>query len=229
MTIRLTSISKSFESGPARRQVINNVDLGINNGELIALMGPSGSGKSTLLKICAGLELPDQGEVVVNSQRMHVLSSRRRALARLHHIGVIFQHGNLLEELTAAENVALPLRAQGRSRAQSMALASDSLNELGLGDFLDRKPQSMSGGEQQRIGIARALAGHKQILLADEPTGALDKTATVDVITTLRDIADRGAAVVIATHDLLVQDWADRILIIDDGSLYETASMSRHT
>ncbi|MBW3086809.1 Lipoprotein-releasing system ATP-binding protein LolD [Austwickia sp. TVS 96-490-7B] len=221
MAIKAVKVKKKFKNGDFDRLVVNDISIDIPQGNMVSLMGPSGSGKSTLLKLCAGLEVPDEGSVFINRTRIDRMSSKKRAQVRLNSIGVIFQHGNLLNELTAAENVALPLRAQGHRRLASLQLAQEELESLGLGDYCHRAPETLSGGEQQRVGIARALAGNKKILLADEPTGALDKLATIAVFDALRKVAEAGAAILIATHDPLVNQWVDQSIVIDDGQIVD--------
>ncbi|WP_116115566.1 ABC transporter ATP-binding protein [Austwickia chelonae] len=217
--ITIRNLSKSYPSGTGPVPVLSEVDLSVDPGELVALMGPSGSGKSTLIKICAGLVLGDTGDIDIAGQTLTRLSARRRAHLRLEHVGVVFQDHNLLPELSAVENVALPLRALGTARRTALDEAQDALLAFGLDHLAARRPTDISGGEQQRVGIARALVGDKKILLADEPTGSLDRQASHDVFAMLRAAADGGAAVLIASHDHAVTDWADTVITIEDGTL----------
>lgn len=223
MAIDLVEVSKTYAPGAEHVLVLDRASLRVEPGEMVALMGPSGSGKSTVINLCAGLDVADSGEVTVLGHRLEGLSQRDRSLLRLWELGVVFQDDNLLQELTAVENVALPLRARGVRRRQALQAAAEQLALLGIDDLAGRRPNQMSGGQQQRVGIARALVGDKQVLLADEPSGSLDRAATADVFQALREVADSGAAALVATHDPAVHDWADRLVQVFDGDLTEDA------
>ncbi|GAB78443.1 putative ABC transport system ATP-binding protein [Austwickia chelonae] len=220
--IAIQSLSKSYVSRTGPVPVLSDIEMSVEAGELVALMGPSGSGKSTLIKICAGLIIGDTGKIDIVGQDLTRLSARQRAHLRLKHIGVVFQDHNLLPELSAVENAALPLRALGIRRRAALEEAQEALTAFGLEHLAARRPTDISGGEQQRVGIARALVGNKRILLADEPTGALDRQTSHDVFAMLRTAADSGAAVLIASHDHAVTGWSDTVVTIEDGKLATT-------
>lgn len=228
--IDLRDVTKSFRDGRGEREVLAGVDLAVEPGELVALMGPSGSGKSTLLAIAGGLERADSGQVVVDKQHLRSLDARALAKLRRDTVGYVEQHLNLLASLSAAENVSLPLELGGVRPRAARTVAAAALDSVGLGDVLDAMPDDLSGGEQQRVAIARALIGDRQVLLADEPTGALDSLTGESVMRLLRSRCDvDGAAVVIATHNASHAAWADRVLHIRDGVLIERATAVRPT
>lgn len=191
------------------------IDLVLQPATMTALMGPSGSGKSTLIRICAGLETADAGLVRVADRDVPTMSESQRARLRLEHVGVVFQDHTLIPELTAAENIELPLRALGHSRAKARAKAREALSMFDIEELAGRLPAQMSGGQQQRVGIARAMTGQRSVLLADEPTGALDRVATRHVFDALRQAAQAGVTVLVATHDRAVAEFADAIVEID--------------
>lgn len=168
----IRDITKSYNSAP----VLTGISLTIEPGETVAVMGPSGSGKSTLLHCMSGVLLPDDGDVIFGDTKINSLSDADRSALRLHDFGFVFQDGQLLPELTARENVALPMILQGKKRSKSLALADDVLSRLGLKDLTRRRPGEMSGGQAQRVAIARAMAGEPSVIFADEPTGALDQS-----------------------------------------------------
>ena len=168
----IRDITKSYNSAP----VLTGISLTIEPGETVAVMGPSGSGKSTLLHCMSGVLLPDDGDVIFGDTKINSLSDADRSALRLHDFGFVFQDGQLLPELTARENVALPMILQGKKRSKSLALADDVLSRLGLEDLTRRRPGQMSGGQAQRVAIARAMAGEPGVIFADEPTGALDQS-----------------------------------------------------
>lgn len=219
----LQGVTKGF--GQREVPVLDGVDLEVAAGEFVAIMGPSGSGKSTLLNICAGLEWADDGTVEVCEQPLTAGSSRAAAELRLTSVGVVFQDDNLLQELTALENVMLPLRARRWSRGDSEDEAVEQMALLGVDALADKYPATMSGGEQQRVGIARALAGGKRLLIADEPTGALDSANTASVFTALCELADSGTAVLVASHDPVVRQYAHDVLEISDGRWIEGSTL----
>lgn len=213
--IELRSVSKSFGHGPTTRKVLEDVDLSLGGATFTALMGPSGSGKSTLIRLLAGLEQADSGSIRVGDADVTKLNRAQTARLRLEKVGVIFQDHTLIPELSAIENVVLPLRAMGISRTEAHQGALDALAAFGIDDLADRRPQEMSGGQQQRVGIVRAMLGGRRVLLADEPTGALDRGATRHVFRALRQAADAGVTVLVATHDHAVADFADNVVHID--------------
>lgn len=223
--VDLRDVQRSFRDGRGEREVLKGVDLSVSAGELVALMGPSGSGKSTLLAIAGGLERADSGQVVVSGQHLRALDARGLARLRRTTVGYVEQHLNLLAALTASENVSLPLELAGMRPRRARDIAAEALDSVGLGDLLDALPDDLSGGEQQRVAIARALIGERQVLLADEPTGALDSLTGESVMRLLRSRCDDdGAAVVIATHNAAHAAWADRVVHLRDGVLVQRAT-----
>lgn len=211
------ALTKTFGSVTALRDVSCRIEA----GELVAIMGPSGSGKSTLLHCLSGVLPVDAGEVRVAGQLLSGLSDHKRSHVRLSTFGFIFQDGQLLDELTARENVALPLMLEGTSRHKALARADDVLASLGLGSERTRRPGDMSGGQAQRVAVARALAVSPAVIFADEPTGALDQTTGHEVMQLLTACAHRnGAALVVVTHDPMIARWCHRLIEIRDGRIH---------
>ncbi|WP_423446544.1 ABC transporter ATP-binding protein [Kocuria sp. KSNUG] len=200
---------------------MNGLDVSFAEGEFVGLLGASGSGKTTFVNVLAGLENATVGVVTVAGHDMGALSSTERARLRREDIGVVFQDNNLIQEFTARENVALPLIMGGVRRRDAHAEADEMLGVLGLWDLGDRVPGQLSGGQQQRVGVARALVGGRQVLLADEPTGALDTENSRAILGLFAELASTGVTVVVATHDSLIEEYADRILVLRDGHLVE--------
>jgi putative ABC transport system ATP-binding protein len=188
---------------------------------MVAVMGPSGSGKSTLLAIAGGLEEPTTGEVRIGGTPLSGLSRNQRARLRRRGIGYVFQDFNLLPGLTAVENVALPLELDGTPARKARAAALTSLTELGLADRAERFPDGLSGGERQRVAIARAVVGRRKLLLADEPSGALDSTNSEAVMRLLLTACKRGVAAVVVTHDAQLASWAHRVIFLRDGQVVD--------
>ena len=215
--LELRRVSKVYGSGPALVQALCEVDLTVDGGELVAVMGPSGSGKSTLLTIAGSLEEPSAGEVLVDGSALAGMTRNQRARLRRRLIGYVFQDFNLLAGLTAVENVALPLELDGLRQHAARMVGLAALDELGLADQADRFPDELSGGERQRIAIARAVVGERRLLLADEPTGALDSVNGEAVMRLLRAACKRGVAGVVVTHDAQLASWADRVVFLRDG------------
>jgi putative ABC transport system ATP-binding protein len=195
------------------------VDFTARAGEFVCVYGASGSGKSTLLNLLAGLDLADSGEIRVGGVDVSTADEAQRASLRLRTVGVVFQEHNLIEEFTAAENVALPLEAAGLSVAEARGQALDQLSRVGLAGLEDRFPWQMSGGQRQRVGVARALTGQRSVLLADEPTGALDSAATKELFELFRKLCDDGVLAVICSHDPRCRDFADTVYEVVDGRL----------
>jgi putative ABC transport system ATP-binding protein len=219
--IELRRVSKIFGEGPSEVRALSEVDLSVVRGELVAIMGPSGSGKSTLLTIAGTLEDPTNGEVLVGGVDVTSMSRNERARMRRRSIGYVFQDFNLLAGLSAAENVALPLELDGIGAKAARAIALDVLKELGLADRAGHWPDDLSGGERQRVAIARALVGDRQLLFADEPTGALDSVSGEAVMRLLRAASHRGVAGVVVTHDAQLASWADRVVFLRDGRVID--------
>jgi putative ABC transport system ATP-binding protein len=223
MTIlELRDVQRVHGSGETAVHALRGVSISVGSGELVAVMGPSGSGKSTLLNLCGGLDAPSQGEVVVEGQVLGTLSKRKLAAVRRRRVGYVFQELNLLPSLTAVENVALPLELDGRSIRAARRLALTALADLGLGDLAKRFPEQLSGGQQQRVAIARALVGERRLVLADEPTGALDSETGEAVLRVLRARVDAGAAAILVTHEARHAAWADRVVFLKDGVIVDT-------
>lgn len=214
----IRDITKSYNSAP----VLTGISLTIEPGETVAVMGPSGSGKSTLLHCMSGVLLPDDGDVIFGDTKINSLSDADRSALRLHDFGFVFQDGQLLPELTARENVALPMILQGKKRSTSLALADDVLSRLGLKDLTRRRPGQMSGGQAQRVAIARAMAGEPGVIFADEPTGALDQSTGHEVMQQLIALVEQtGTTLVMVTHDVKVADWCRRRVEIRDGLIHD--------
>ena len=217
--LRLEAVRKVYGSGHARHVALHDVDMHIETGEMVAITGPSGSGKSTLMHILGCLDRPTRGHYKFDGQDVGGLDRRDQAHFRNRFIGFVFQSFYLLDDATAAENVALPLLYAGLPAATRRARAVEALAEVGIGELADRRPTAMSGGQRQRVAIARALVTRPPVVLADEPTGNLDSKSTADVLALLRDIHDRGHTVVVVTHDERVADIASRRVVVRDGRL----------
>ena len=200
---------------------LREVDLSVDAGQMVAVMGPSGSGKSTLLTIAGALETPTAGEVLVAGHPLSAMSRDDRARLRRRAIGYVFQDFNLLPGLTAAENVALPLELDGLSAGKARAAGLRALEELGLADRASRFPDQLSGGERQRVAIARAVVGDRRLLLADEPTGALDSANGEAVMRLILAACKNGVGAVVVTHDAQLASWADRVVFIRDGRIVD--------
>jgi putative ABC transport system ATP-binding protein len=219
--LELRRVSKVYGDGPARAQALRGVDLSVDAGAMVAVMGQSGSGKSTLLTIAGSLEDPTSGEVLVGGARLATMSRNGRARLRRRSIGYVFQDFNLLPGLTAAENVALPLELDGLAARKARDVGVAALEELGLGGQASRFPDELSGGERQRVAIARAVVGERQLILADEPTGALDSVSGEAVMRLVRAACRRGVASVVVTHDAQLASWADRVVFLRDGRVID--------
>ncbi|MCS4490033.1 ABC transporter ATP-binding protein [Corynebacterium sp. ES2794-CONJ1] len=217
--IELNGISCVFGSGARRVVALDHIDLTVGQGELVAVMGPSGSGKSTLLNVAGLLQQPTSGRVLIDGVDTSNMNDAYAARLRRQHIGVVFQRYNLIPTLTVAENIALPLELEGASFASLTDDIAAALEEVGLSDTFDRYPGEISGGQAQRVAIARALIGPRSIVLADEPTGALDTSSSEEVMKVLRDRVDRGAAGILVTHEPRLAAWTDRIVHVRDGKI----------
>ena len=217
--LELTNVSKSFGEGPAAVHALARVTLSVEPGAMVAVMGPSGAGKSTLLTIAGGLEDPDEGEVLVGGASLSRMSRNGRARLRRRVIGYVFQDYNLLPGLTAAENVSLPLELDGVPARKARAAGIAALDRLGLAGRAGHYPDQLSGGERQRVSIARAVVGERRLLLADEPSGALDSANGEAVMDLIRAACNRGVAALIVTHDAHLAARASRIVSISDGHL----------
>ncbi|MEU5385681.1 ABC transporter ATP-binding protein [Kitasatospora cineracea] len=219
--LHLDGVSRTHGHGAAEVHALRAVDLRVHPGELVAVMGPSGSGKSTLLTLAGGLDSPTGGRVVVEGTVLGELDRKRLAAVRRRSVGYVFQDYNLIPALTAAENIALPRELDGVSARAARREALAALEELNIAELADRFPDDMSGGQQQRVAIARALIGDRRLVLADEPTGALDSTTGESVLAVLRARCDAGAAAMMVTHEARHAAWADRVVFLRDGLLVD--------
>jgi putative ABC transport system ATP-binding protein len=219
--LRLEGVSRIYGEGANKVVALDDVDLVVDHGELVAIMGPSGSGKSTLLTISGTLESPSEGEVFVGDVAVSGLSRNQKAQLRRRAIGYVFQDYNLLAGLTAVENVSLPLELDGVAMRSARAAAMTALEELALVDAARRFPDELSGGERQRVAIARAIVGERRLLLADEPSGALDSVNGEAVMRMIREACQRGLAGVVVTHDAQLASWADRVVFLRDGHVVD--------
>jgi lipoprotein-releasing system ATP-binding protein len=211
--------------GGVSHTLVDGIGLSVKRGEFLAITGPSGSGKSSLLYLLGLLDAPDEGEVIICGQPTSKLSESERADVRLTRCGFVFQFHFLLPEFTALDNVLLPMRAAGKMGDKEMRERGlELLTSLGLKDHADKRPNQLSGGQRQRVAIARALSNRPEIIVADEPTGALDTASTEQVFGILRDIADSGRTVIVVTHDAALAARADRRVHIVDGKIAETSA-----
>jgi putative ABC transport system ATP-binding protein len=217
--LELRGVSKVYGDGPTAVHALRSVDFSVARGELVAVMGPSGSGKSSMLTIAGSLEEATSGHVLVGGASLGEMSARQRAQLRRRSIGFVFQDYNLLAGLTAAENVSMPLELDGMAARDARKVALDGLDQLGIADRAEHFPDDLSGGERQRVAIARAVVGQRHLVLADEPTGALDSVNSEGVMRLLRDACRRGAAGVVVTHEAHLASWADRVVFLRDGRL----------
>ncbi len=219
--LELRQVSKIYGSGPSEVHALVDVDLTVDPGELVAIMGPSGSGKSTLLTIAGSLEQPTSGQVLVDGVELSNVSRADQAKMRRRSIGYVFQDFNLLPGLTALENVSLPLELDGMRTRAARVTGFEAMEQLDVADRADRYPDELSGGERQRTAIARAIVGERGLLLADEPTGALDSVNGEGVMRLLRAATKRGVAGVVVTHDAQLASWADRVVFLRDGHIVD--------
>jgi putative ABC transport system ATP-binding protein len=222
--LELRQVSKVYGQGAAEVHALRTVSLEVGAGLMVAVMGPSGSGKSTLLTIAGRLEEPTGGQVLVAGRDLATMSRNEQARLRRRSIGYVFQDFNLLPGLTAAENVALPLELDGISARQAREAGLRALDGLGLAGRASNYPDQLSGGERQRVAIARAVVGDRQLLLADEPSGALDSASGQAVMRMIHAACQRGVAAVVVTHDAQLASWADRVVFIRDGRIIDQAT-----
>ena len=219
--LELHGVTKVYGDGAAEVHALRGVDLSVKAGAMVAVMGPSGSGKSTLLTIAGSLEEPTSGDVVVGGNPLSRMSRSAKARLRRRTVGYVFQDFNLLPGLTAAENVALPLELDGTSAKAARAAGLRALEGLGLSERASQFPDQLSGGERQRVAIARAVVGDRRLLLADEPSGALDSVNAEEVMRLLHEACKRGVAAVVVTHDAQLASWADRVVFLRDGLIVD--------
>ena len=219
--LELRDISKAYGEGVAEVHALQRIDLSVDAGSLVAVMGASGSGKSTLLTIAGSLEDPTSGEVYVEGRPLSSLSRNGKARLRRQAIGYVFQDYNLLAGLSAVENVSLPLELDGVAARKAQATAIEALEDFGLKDRASAYPDQLSGGERQRVAIARAVVGERKLLLADEPSGALDSTNAETVMRLILAACHRGLAAIVVTHDAQLAAWADRVVFLRDGRVVD--------
>ena len=219
--LELRAVTRVHGSGETAVHALRGIELGVLPGEFVAVMGPSGSGKSTLLNLAGGLDAPTHGEVLVEGTGLGGLDGRELAALRRRSVGYVFQDFNLIPALTAAENVALPRELDGARGREARGDALVALEEVGIADLADRFPDELSGGQQQRIAIARAVVGPRRLILADEPTGALDSQTGEKVLRLLRARCDAGASGVLVTHEARHAAWADRVVFLRDGVMVD--------
>ncbi|MGL5824666.1 MAG: ABC transporter ATP-binding protein [Nocardioides sp.] len=220
--LELRQVTRVHGVGEVTVRALRGVSLQVHPGELVAVMGPSGSGKSTLLNLAGGLDRASSGEVYVEGVELGGLSPNQLAALRRRRVGFVFQDFNLIPSLTAVENVALPLELDGLAVRAARQAAEHALALVRVGDLADRFPEQMSGGQQQRVAIARSLVGERQLLLADEPTGALDSHTSEGVLRVLRERCDAGVGGLLVTHEARHAGWADRTIFLRDGLLVDT-------
>jgi len=222
--LEMRDVSKVYGRGPSEVSALAGIDLAVAPGALVAVMGPSGSGKSTLLTIAGSLEAPTSGEVLVGGGRLAEMSRDELARLRRRSVGYVFQDFNLLPGLTAVENVSLPLELDGLAARRARAAGMTALERLDLADRAGHFPDQLSGGERQRVAIARAVVGDRRLLLADEPTGALDSATGEAVMRLIRQACKQGVAAVVVTHDAQAASWADRVIFLRDGRVTDGTS-----
>jgi len=219
--LELQQLSKFYGEGETAVRALYEIDVSVDEGHLVAVMGPSGSGKSTLLTIAGSLEDPTSGDVRIGGAALSRLSRNDKARLRRRTIGYVFQDFNLLPGLTAVENVSLPLELDGISARNAQESGRAALEQLGLADRARHYPDQLSGGERQRVAIARSVVGERKLLLADEPSGALDSTNSEVVMRMILDACKRGVAAVVVTHDDHLASWADRVIFLRDGRVVD--------
>lgn len=230
--IRLNNISKSFYLGGEEIKALDNINFNVEKGEYVAIVGPSGSGKSTLMNILGLLDVADSGQYFLDEINIENLSEDNLAKIRNQKIGFIFQSFNLLSKLTALENIKIPLIYYGKTDEEASNTAMKLLEKVGLKGREEHLPNQLSGGQQQRVAIARALSCNPEIILADEPTGALDSKTGIDIMNELEKLNNKGQTIILITHDINVAKRAKRIVRISDGKLYEEESndkIQKHT
>ena len=225
--LQLDTVTRIHGEGETEVHALKAVSFAAHAGELVAVMGPSGSGKSTLLTLAGGLDAPTSGTVSVEGTDLDSLGQKGRARMRRTSIGYVFQDFNLIPALTASENVSLPLELDGLGTRQARELAKAALAEVGIAELADRFPDNMSGGQQQRVAIARAVVGERRLILADEPTGALDTETGEEILRLLRARCDAGAAGVLVTHEARHAAWADRVVFLRDGVIVDETGADR--
>lgn len=219
--IRMSNIKKSYKMGDSTLTVLKGISLTVNEGEFLAILGPSGSGKSTLMNMIGCMDSFDEGEYYLSGQPIHTMNDNKLTDIRNKYIGFIFQKYHLISKYTILRNVMMPLLIRREGAAEAEVKARERLIQLGMGERMEHKPTELSGGQQQRAAIARALVGNPKLLLADEPTGALDSATGKEVLKLFKELNEKGHTIVMITHDLNVAKSAGRIVRIVDGELFE--------
>lgn len=220
--LEMKNISKIYQMGSERVHALDDISLSIAEAEFVSILGPSGSGKSTLMNIIGCLDTPTKGEYILSGQKVAGLDEKKLAAIRNKEIGFIFQSFQLLPKLTAIQNVELPLIYAGIKKNEREEIAIEILNKVGLGDKINNKPTQLSGGQQQRVAIARAISTEPSILLADEPTGALDQETGVKILELFKALNDEGRTIIMITHDKNIAKYGNRIVNIIDGKIVES-------
>lgn len=221
-TLNMKNISKIYEMGSEKVIALDDVSLSIAEGEFVSILGPSGSGKSTLMNIIGCLDTPTKGEYILADKKVAGLSEKELARIRNKEIGFIFQSFQLLPKLTAAQNVELPLIYAGVSSSERKEISKEILSKVGLGDKIKNLPTQLSGGQQQRVAIARAISTEPTILLADEPTGALDQETGIKILEFFKELNEEGRTIIMITHDKSIAKYGNRIINIVDGKIFES-------
>lgn len=227
--VNVRDVSKTYEEAGRKNRVLDNVSVDFLEGEFVLMLGPSGSGKSTLLNLMSGVDQTDSGKITVHGVEITALNERERTLFRRDNIGIVFQSFNLIPTLTVAENVALPFELQGKTRRVARQRALELLERVGIGDRGDSFPDRLSGGQQQRVAVARALIHEPKLILADEPTGNLDRHTSDDILGLLLETTrDAGKTLIMATHSMEIIPFADRIFRIQEGKLVDDTAHLKH-
>ena len=225
--IKLKNLHKSYKMGSSSLHVLKGINLNVEDGELVAIMGSSGSGKSTLLNILGMLDTADKGDYILDSFKIENLNETKAAKYRNKFLGFIFQSFNLINYKTALENISLPLYYQGISRKERQQIALDYLHRVGLKEWATHLPSELSGGQKQRVAIARAMASKPKVLLADEPTGALDTKTSCDVMDLIQKINEEGKTILVVTHELEIAKMCKRIVKLKDGVIVEDSKVKQ--
>jgi putative ABC transport system ATP-binding protein len=223
--IKLVSVSKTYKQGTREVNALRNISFSIQKGEFLSIMGPSGSGKSTLLNLIGGLDQPTAGEIFIDGNPLHGISDDELTLIRRKKVGFIFQFFNLLPILTALENVGLPLLIDGIPFSRIKEKAIHLLEEVGMGERIEHRPEQLSGGEMQRVAISRALITDPAVLLADEPTGNLDSHTSEEIFMLLKRLNEKGQTIVMVTHNPRAAEYGSRLITLKDGALAEDIAM----
>lgn len=223
--IKVSKLKKEFKHGVEKSEVLKGVNLEIEEGEFVAIMGPSGSGKSTLLQLLAGLDVPTRGEITINDNKLNEMTEKERTIFRRKNIGLVFQNYQLLPHLTVEENVAFPLRADGKLSKEKKHVVTELIKSVGLDDLGGKRANLLSGGQQQRVAIARSLVNNPTVLLADEPTGNLDRNTAEDILSLITKFNRQyNQTTIMVTHDIFSAGFADRIVLFKDGHVDQLIS-----